>query len=94
MLVFFRSLEILLGESSVRLDSDGAPLNPTELVLVGDFLVGLEAGFPDDGLSVLGTESSIGLILETEDIRAPRFGAGSAAVPLADPLKLKALRSP
>lgn len=88
MLVAFRSLlEMLLGVSSVRFDSDGAPFNPTEEVLVGDFLTKLPV--PEVGMSVLGTDSSMGLILEIEDIRAPRFGVDSAVDPL---LKLKALR--
>lgn len=91
MLVAFRSLlEMLLGAFSVRFDSDGVPFNPTEEVLVGDFLAKLPV--PEVGLSVLATDSSMGLILEIEDIRAPRFGVDSAADPLGDALKLKALR--
>jgi hypothetical protein len=91
MLVAFRSLlEMLLGASSVRFDSDGAPFNPTEEILVDDFLTKLPV--PEVGVSVLGTESSMGLILEIEDIRAPRFGVDSAADPLGDALELKVLR--
>jgi hypothetical protein len=90
MLEAFRSLEMPLFASSVRFDSDGAlPLNPTEEVLVGDFLAKFPV--PEVELSVLGTDSSVGLILLVEDIRAPRFGVGSAADPLGDALKLKAL---